>query len=327
MKKFVLIFGILTLALMFFWQGLFLIDLSDKQQKRGVTFSSTYAEFLGLDAKKAYLKILDELSVKFVRLPVYWSRVEKTTGQYDFSEIDWQLSELASRRGKAVLVVGRRLPRWPECHTPDWAKNLDFDAQQKAIERLLTKTVERYRAHNALEFWQIENEPFLIAFGQCPKIPRGIVEREVKQVKTLDGSHPTIVTDSGELATWLKSAHLADYFGSTMYRVVWHPYFGYIYHQPSIPAAIYPLKAWLARKPLDKIMLAEVQAEPWVPGDIRRESIQEQFKSMDIARFKSTVAFAQKTGISRAYLWGAEWWYYLAQNGRPEFFEYAKTLF
>src|SRR6266704_2385239 len=58
---------------------------SDNRAQIGVTFSSLYAEQIGLNWKDAYLAMLDDLKIKHVRLPVYWDRVEKTEGVYDFA--------------------------------------------------------------------------------------------------------------------------------------------------------------------------------------------------------------------------------------------------
>ena len=35
-----------------------------------------------------------------------------------------QLEELEKRGGKAILVVGFKQPRWPECRFPDWYEGL-----------------------------------------------------------------------------------------------------------------------------------------------------------------------------------------------------------
>ena len=47
---------------------------------------------------------------------------------------------------------------------------------------------------------------------------------------------------------------------------------------------------------------------------------------MPFDNFKETIEYAKKTGFSDYYLWGAEWWWSLKQNGHPEYWEYVKQL-
>ena len=47
-----------------------------KDTKFGVTFSRKQAEGFGLDWKKTYIDILDDLGAKNLRLSAYWSDIE-----------------------------------------------------------------------------------------------------------------------------------------------------------------------------------------------------------------------------------------------------------
>src|SRR3989344_8838150 len=90
----------------------------------GVTFSTLQAEQLGLDWQSVYIAMLDDLKVRDIRIPAYWQRVEPKKDTYDWSELDFQITEARARDAHVILAVGRRLPRWPECHIPDWAQKL-----------------------------------------------------------------------------------------------------------------------------------------------------------------------------------------------------------
>ena len=68
----------------------------------GVTFSTLYAQELGLDWKAAYLATLDDLGIRHFRIPVYWRAEEKTQGVYDWSDVDWMLEEAAKRELKEI---------------------------------------------------------------------------------------------------------------------------------------------------------------------------------------------------------------------------------
>src|SRR3989344_1386272 len=110
----------------------------------GVTFSPMYATYLGLDWQKTYISILDDLKVKNLRIPTYWSKIEKDQGKYDFSEVDFMVSEAQKSGAKITLVVGIKQPRWPEYHIPDWAKNLTTNQKQERILKLTTEIINRY---------------------------------------------------------------------------------------------------------------------------------------------------------------------------------------
>ena len=77
----------------------------------GLTFSKRPVVDFEMDWKEVFLAILNDLSVKKIRLIAYWDEVEKEEGKYDFSELDWQVNEVSKRGGEIVLVVGRRVPR------------------------------------------------------------------------------------------------------------------------------------------------------------------------------------------------------------------------
>ena len=90
----------------------------------GVTFSAPYAREIGINWKKAYRALLDDLKVRHLRLPAYWSEIELKRNRFVWDELDFQIEEAAKRHADIIVGVGRRLPRWPECHTPEWAKAL-----------------------------------------------------------------------------------------------------------------------------------------------------------------------------------------------------------
>ena len=136
------------------------------------------------------------------------------------------------------------------------------------------------------------------------------------------------MTDSGELSFWISSMQLSDIFGTTLYRQVHNKYLGHITY-PSPPYTYY-LKSSLIKnifaRHQERIIIAELQAEPWL-ADGNLLPPQEQVKLFTMGNFKSYVDFARKTGFDEAYLWGVEWWYYMAANGYLQYLDYAKTLF
>src|SRR3990167_1992502 len=107
------------------WIFLFFFDYGNgKPVTWGVTFSDKYARDLELDWHKTYLAMLDDLRVTNVRLIAYWDEIEKAPDVFTYDDLDWQVAEANKRGVKIILVVGRRTPRWPECHDPSWLKPL-----------------------------------------------------------------------------------------------------------------------------------------------------------------------------------------------------------
>ena len=230
----------------------------------GVSFNSQYANHLGYDFKEVYKTILDDWKFKYIRLSTQWNDIENVKGTYDFKEVDYLMDEAAKRNAKVILTVGRKTPRWPECHLPDWAKDLEFEEYKGSLMKYIEVMVQRYKNHSALEIWQVENEPFL-DFGKCKVMSSENLKKEINLVKKIDPVHPVMVTDSGELSTWRRTAKAADLFGTTMYKVVWNKVFGY-FNYDWLPAAYYKLRLKVMGRDLSKAYIVELQAEPWLPG-------------------------------------------------------------
>lgn len=293
-------------------------------QSWGVTFSKKYADALGLDWRDAYRATLDDLGARKLRIPAYWDEVEYRRGNYEFTDLDWMLNEAHQRGAHVTLVVGRRLPRWPECHDPLWLRGLPETDIKDAQLAYMRRVVERYRAHPAIARWQVENEPFLSTFGICPPPDPKLLQEEVALVRSLD-TRPIMVTDSGELSSWIELSHYGDILGVSLYRVVWNEWFGYFYWP--LPASYYRKKAELTRYRAKDVIISEVQLEPWTDTPIRQLPIAEQLTHFDEKHFRDTIGYARKTGLSEIYLWGAEWWYWVRAQGHPEFWSIAKELF
>jgi len=321
--------GIFLTLLLIFIIVIFTKDFSqDRQMEWGVTFSKKYATSLKLNWQKTFLDILYDLKADNLRIPIYWDEVEKEPGVYDFTDYDWMIDTAKLSKAKVVLVLGRRLPRWPECFAPAWTKSLPDSEVKEKILKLLAEEVKHFKDYDNIWAWQIENEPLLAFFGQCPKPDKEFLKQEIDLVKNLD-SRPVIVTDSGELSGWFRTGKLADILGTTMYRVVWNKHLGYMYYP--LPPAYYRYKADLIQKfnpQLKNVIISELQVEPWSEDtSIPLLSLERQFQSMGLERMKMNLRFAKATGFNKAYLWGVEWWYWLkTKHDRPEFWQLGKSL-
>lgn len=300
------------------------------QVKYGVSFSPRYARYLKLDWQKVYIQILDDLKVKKLRLPSYWTSLQPDSEEFDFSETDFMLLEAEKRGVEVILVVGARQPRWPECHIPDWAKNLSVENRQQKTLEFVQKVVERYKGNTSIKAWQVENEPFVNWFGEkCEDLDSVFLQKEIALVKKLDPKKPIVITESGEWSFWNKAMKISDILGISLYRKVHNPIFGNTAYP--IPSFAYHLKSDLIRKMFapnnQKTILSELQAEPWFEKGVLDTSLDEQIGLFSLEDFKSNVQYAQKTGFNEVYLWGIEWWYWISLQGHTGYLDFAKTLF
>jgi len=328
-KKMIYLFIIIVIIIFVLFMKIFkkdnYLEIKNNPEFFGVTFSKTYAAELGLDWRDLYLAILDDLRVKNIRLPIYWDEIAKEKGIFAYSEYDFMISEGARRNVKFIINIGWRLPRWPECHAPEWTNQEDINEIHERTLFMLEKTVKRYQDNPSIIYWQVENEPFLNTFGICPPSNEQFFDQEITLVKSLD-KRPVLVSGPGELNMWRQESKYGDIFGTTMYRVIWNKFIGYMRYP--IPAWFYSFKAWLVGIPADKRFIVELQAEPWVPqGKIIYLSKNEADYSFNLDQFKDNLQYALDTKFKKAYLWGVEWWYWQYKHVDKSFWELARTLF
>ena len=70
-----------------------------------------------------------------------------------------------------------------------------------------------------------------------------------------------------------------------------------------------------------------LQAEPWLKGNnFDKAPLAEHYETMNIERMKKNLDYAERVGMPRAYLWGAEWWYWLKQKGQMDIPNFIKEL-
>ena len=298
----------------------------------GVTFSQKFAQELQLGGETAkwgwqevYDAILDDLGVRHLRLVAYWDLVEPKQGVFDFSGLDYQMRRAEEVGADVILVIGKKVPRWPECHVPSWVKAVTFE---KELLEYMEIVVARYKNSPALLYWQVENEPFL-PFGDCSSVSREMVDAEISHVRSLDVEHPILVTDSGELGLWYAAARRGNVFGTTMYRRVYNELFGFIEYPigPGFFRAKERIIRFLIQDYEKKFLVIELGMEPWLPRALRDASLEEQFRVFDFPFFQDSIGFAKDAGFDAYYLWGAEWWYWMKiKHNDPRFWEEAKRL-
>ncbi len=295
----------------------------------GMSFNTQYVGELGMDWRVVYDAVLDDLQVRHLRLAAHWPLVEPSRDSMNFSELDYQIRRAEEVEAEVVMAVGRRLPRWPECHVPQWAKDLSWEEQKVEILELITTVVERYKDSPAITYWQVENEPYLSAFARehCEPLDEAFLKEEIELVRSLDPTRPILVTDSGNLGTWYRPYQRGDAFGTSVYVHFWNPEIGQF--RTVLPAWFYRVKDNLLALLFGEkeTMLIELSAEPWLIEPIAEVPIEVQFSRMDLEKFEDILEYAKHTRFEKQYLWGAEWWYWLKEQGHPEMWERGQQLF
>lgn len=293
----------------------------------GVTFIKNYADYFGLDSKETFLALRDDLGFRRFRLVSYWSDIEKTKGQYDFSELDWQFEQINAVDGEVTLAIGLRQPRWPECHLPDWAKHKDITDIYPDLAKFISSVVERYKDNPALDSYQLENEYFLNVFGECKDFSRERLKKEFELVKKIDANTPIILSLANNYFGVPTGQPRADQFGVSVYKRVYDYTLTKRYFE-------YPFTPWYyaGRAGFTELltgrqsMLHELQAEPWAPMPLAQASIAEQDKSMNAQLLKERLAYGEATGFKQIDLWGGEWWYWrMKKFNDPSLWNTVKT--
>jgi len=287
---------------------------SDEQTQLGVTFIPSYAEYYGLNPQETMRAMVDDLGVRHFRLVSYWEKIEPTPGQYDFSQLDWQFKMAEDTNTKISLSLGLRQPRWPECHIPDWAAQQSTEQWSANLKTYMGKVIDRYKNSPALQSYQLENEFFLKAFGECTNFDRQRLIDEFNFVKQQDPTHKVIIARSNNALGLPVGKPTPDEFGISVYKRVWDKTITHRYFEYPFPAWFYGFLAGAGQILTGKdMMIHELQAESWLPPGYEMNNpadVAEQNKSLDAKRLHDRIEYGKATGMKTIDLWGAEWWYW-----------------
>lgn len=301
----------------------------DPTTEYGATFSHQYAEELGLDADAALITALDDVGVRRFRIPAYWGLLEKGRGEWDFSVLDKDISEIGKRGGKVILAIGEKLPRWPECWGPQWWKKLPRAEQRPLTLKYLETVVKRYQENPTILAWQVENEPHF-RYGDCPTPDYLFIEQETELARRLDPTREILTTDSGELSAWLTLGSHVDKLGISVYRLVRNQWFGTLnIRYWFVPPYFYTRKAALL-KPfgVKDLYVSEFQMEPWSNKPLLETPVKDQLTSMNLKQMQANFWFAERMGVDAVDFWGIEWWIWMKEKqNRPELLDTAKAFY
>ena len=289
----------------------------DKPTTFGVSFIPDYASYLGLDPQQTMDAFTNDLHVKHFRLTSYWSDIETSPRQYDFSQLDWEFQKAQAAGAKVTLVVGLRQPRWPECHAPSFYDTSKPESQwYPQLKSYMSATINRYKNNPALQNFQLENEYFLGGFGICTNTSRQRLVDEYQLLKRLAPDKEVIVGRSNNALGWPVGKPQPDKFSISVYKRVWDAGVTHRYLEYPQPGWFYAFTAgWQKIFTGKDMVIGELQAEAWPPNGqtIPETSLAEQNKSLDAKRLQIRFGYGKATGMKTIDMWGAEYWYYRKQ--------------
>lgn len=297
----------------------------------GATFIPDYARRLGVDPEETLDAMINDLGVKRLRLVSYWENGEPNPGQYDFSFLDWQMDKAKAAGVNVSLAIGLRQPRWPECHMPWWAHKMPKSEWEPRLKNYIAEVVKRYKDHPGLVEYQLENEFFLKAFGECTDFSRDRLVTEYNLVKSIDPKTKLVVSMSNNAIGTPIYEPTPDEWAISVYKRVWDKTITKRYFEYPIPAWYYAFRAgWTEITRGHDSFIHELQAEAWTPDgyDIKDAPIDELYKSLNPERLRDRFEYGRATGMRTIDLWGVEWWYQMkVKRASPELWSVGKEEF
>lgn len=290
----------------------------------GVSFSLKQCRNFGIDAQNTLNWLLNEAGFRRFRLMSYWDEHEKSPGELDFTELDWQIQAVEAAGGVVSLCLGARQPRWPENHWPDWVWGATKADRSAALLNYVETVVNRYKDRQCIISWQLENEALLKAFGLRSEVDRNRLRQEFNLTKKLDPSRPVIMTTTTSWGIPIRKP-IPDIVGFSYYQIVFDDQkqkYNLSFHRPW-------LDRW--RAGLFKVIwrrasfIHELQLEPWGPKNIWEMDTAEQDKSMSTVQLAENLHQARATKLQPIDLWGGEWWYWrLTKQNDPTIWHYVQ---
>ncbi len=303
----------------------------------GTTFSPVQCEYFKLDWRETYREVL-AMGFDIIRLGAYWNRTEKTEGEYDFSELDWQIAKAEAAGVPVLLTVGMKAPRWPEYFIPFWLREKvdirfgsavsDRRLVQEGVKKFITAVVDRYKDRKIITAWQVENEPLSRAGPDEWWIRKSFLKEEIALVKKLDADRrrPVVINamtyPNAFLRVLARLAHkeapvaatidIAQIPALDVYPAIGQKMLGQdvcFWTHPKSRVKYLRKFAERAKAQGKPLWVTELQAEPWEPGQLVHTS-EEAPMTCGAETFFDTFEEMRSLGIRKVFLWGAEYWYY-----------------
>jgi hypothetical protein len=321
----------------------------------GISFRPRQVEAFGLEGP-ATLDSLLKYPFDVLRLAAYWDRIETATGEFDTSELDWQLAATERARKMVILSIGPiKNFGYPEYYVPKHqldrplregvlVRPEDQSSLLSAAKRFISRVVTKYRSRDSVVAWQLEHEAVdPLGFEHSWRLGRDFVEAELEALRKSDPSRPVMMNGFLPTSSLVKlsqgwrtrdqgdslavAAQLADIVGGDYYprnALVrlgpWTLYADGSGAKP--PRALFSALRARGRR----WMVAEGQAEPWetttLPPDPPGKWMYTCGPHHLIENYNAAVSWSSGETPLYAYLfWGAEYWILRARSGDPSYLD------
>jgi hypothetical protein len=186
--------------------------------------------------------------------------------------------------------------------------------------------VGHFAAHPAIEAWAAENEPYLPS-GRASNwgLSRDYVQELIAVIRAHDPQgRPVVVTDGQAWGADGFEHRFAAFEDADVFGISLYPYRRV--HIPGADEVVFPIvklgpfqpniphHAEQAREAGDEYWITELQAEPWGRPDVREFSPENPPFDVTVERLAKNIEYGRRSGASRVYLWGAEYWLFQAEK-------------
>ncbi len=312
----------------------------------GVSFSHRQAAWLGLDPPLVLEWLLRDVGVRRLRLSAFWDEIAPEPGRLDFEPLQPWLRLAARYDARVLMTVGVKAQRHPEFYPPPWLTDVHpiphgarLDDHPRVVA-MLVLMLERLTAFLAdfdvIEAWQVENEPFLPVARRTVgwQISPDLLSHEIEVVRDADPRRRPVVVNHGSATAfdraWRPALAAADVLAQDVYtrRPVQRRPWRYLNLHALGPLAPGLRGQALAAARMGKqFWITELQAEPWERDEIPALD-PAAIGSISPEQIRANLRLAGRALPRRVYLWGAEWWRFMAErHGDRRYIELARELF
>jgi len=313
----------------------------------GVSYSFEQAGWFGVDARKDYVRMLEEFKFDWVRLPFFWNQmVDPTTGDFNknFDDLKFAIEEAQKHNVGVIMAIGAKTPYFPEYH---WPKNIESQVKfgevvgfdHKVADDILAmdkKVVKELSAFDNIIYWQVENEP-LVGNVNKWKIDPSLISQEADVVRQSDSKHRPIILNHAATGfydnSWRRLLPIlkkGDVFAVNAFfktkgtdfitakvlgreiHVLWPDHF------------VWPVQSWFAFSPdFSKIKkeievngndlwVLEMQSEPYIK---KIEEAKDPVLSFEPEDILAGEKFLRSYQIKSIGFWGVHFWQYRQSQG------------
>jgi hypothetical protein len=325
----------------------------------GFSFRPRQIKAFGLDVQ-ATLETLLSHPFEQVRIPAYWSEIEKSEGAFDTSELDRQLAAIERAGKKVILSVGAiKNFGYPEFFVPDHQLERPLSegslitpsthaALLAGAIGFIRKVVERYSDRASIVAWQVEHEAVdPLGVEHSWRLSAEFVQLEVDAIRDADPSRPVMMngflptSSLVGLSQWWRTRDQGDSLAvasriADIVGIDYYPRHGLLALGPRtlyFDGGGLPWQKALTHALVDgirlrgkRLMVSEGQAEPWeavtLPPNPGEKAMFSCRPGDAIRNYNAAMAWSTSDAPIEAYLfWGADYWVLRDRTGDPTYLQ------